>query len=160
MVKQVTNLFIYGDNFYYGEDIICLGDGGGHESFILEQGIFKAIIDFATQIDFMNKDLSFKAYTYCDYAELYVEQLDKHTVSIYSQFQDGSDREEIQCSATIFYKAFLKYLDGFFETVLSDASLAEKVNNSFKYMANSYTLEQHFENYKQAKLILQRIYFD
>lgn len=160
MVKQVTNLFIYGDNFYYGEDIICLGDDGGHEAFILEQAIFRAILDFGAQSDFMNKKLAYKAYTYCDYTELYVEQLDKHTVSIYSQFQDGSDREEIQCSATIFYIAFLKYLDSFFETVLSDAALAEKVNNSFKYMANSYTLEQHFENYKQAKLILQRIYFD
>lgn len=158
MVKHVTNLSIYGDNFYYGEDIICLGDGGGHESFILEQGIFKAIIDFATQIDFMNKDLSFKAYTYCDYAELYVEQLDKHTVSIYSQFQDGSDREEIQCSTTIFYIAFLKYLDGFFETVLSDAALAEKVNKSFKYMANNYTLEEHHFNYNRFKPLIELYY--
>lgn len=158
MVKHVTNLTIYGLSFDYGEDTICLGDGGEHETFILEQAIFRAIIDFGSQADFMTKDLSFKAYTYCDYAELYVEQLDKDTVSIYSQFHDGSEREEIQCSATVFYSAFFKYLDSFFEIVFVNSGVAENVRNSFRNLPNGYTLEQHFEDYKLAKLIVQKMY--
>lgn len=158
MFKQVSNLTIYGVSFDYGEDIICLGDGAGYEHFILEQAIFRALLDFGSQAEFKTKELNYKAFTYCDYSELYVEQLDMDTVSIYSQFHDGSEREEIQCSATIFYKAFLKYLDRFFETVLSDTNAAEQVSNSMKYLANNYTFEEHFENYNQAKLILKKIY--
>lgn len=158
MVKQVTNLSIYGISFDYGEDTISLGDGGGHESFILEQAIFRAIIDFGTQSDFMNKKLCYKAYTYCDYAELHVEQLNMDTVSIYSQFHDGSDREEIQCSASVFYKAFINYLNSFFETVFSDAVLADKVKGTFKYMANNYTLEEHHFNYNRFKPLIELYY--
>lgn len=158
MKKNVIKLSIYELSFDYGEDTISLGDGGGHESFILEQAIFRAIIDFVAQADFMTKDLSFKAYTYCDYAELYVEQLDKNTIRIYSQFHDGSEKEEIQCSSTVFYSAFMTYLDKFFENVFLDSALEEQTKKSFKYMANNYTLEEHHSGYKMFKSIIKTYY--
>lgn len=92
---------------------------------------FRALYQQLCSADF--DEMAFKAWSYFDYVEFGIIQLDRHNMLIISQFYNEEEKKEALCDARSFYKAFMEATAAFLQKVKTDAKYQKHIKNAAEW---------------------------